>query len=91
MVSPLLLWPTFLSENTKESVTNLRSAMAMGTLSRMMENLVATSFWQTLEMKMPMEEAESVVKLSSMLWASTCTFSTTSCDLASFLKATASA
>lgn len=60
--------------------------MAMGTLRRIIENLVATSFWHTFEMKMPMEEAESVVKLSYMLCASTCTFSTTSCHFPSFLN-----
>jgi hypothetical protein len=55
-----------------------------------MEKLEAISFWQTLEMKMPMDDAETAVKLYSMLCGSTCTFSSTSCDFDYFLYETLS-
>jgi len=38
--------------------------MAMGTLIKMSEKLWDTSFWHTLEMKIPMDEAETVAMLS---------------------------
>lgn len=35
----------------------------MGTLIKMIEKLWEISFWQTFDMKMPMDEAETVVML----------------------------
>jgi hypothetical protein len=59
--------------------------MAMGTPIRMTEKVEAISFWQTLEIKIPMDEAETAVKLYSMLWGYTCTLSKMSCDFSYFL------
>jgi len=65
MSYPLELWPIFLSRYTKESVASFSRAMAIGTLIRMIEKLWETSFWHTFEMKMPIDEADTVVMLYS--------------------------
>ena len=61
---PLEFWPIVLSLYTKQSVASFRRAIAIGTLIRIMEKLWETYFWHTFEMKMPIDEAETVVILS---------------------------
>ena len=59
--------------------------MAMGTLMRISEKLLDTSFWHTFEMKIPIDEADTVAMLSSTVCGSTCTFRMTLCDFFYFL------
>jgi hypothetical protein len=55
----------------KHSLASFRRAIVMGTLIKIIEKKVGISFMQTLEMKIPIEEAETVVRLSSKVWGST--------------------
>jgi hypothetical protein len=47
---------------------------------RIIENLAGISLWQTLEMKIPMEVADTAVRLDYKVCGSTCTFKTIECD-----------
>lgn len=48
-------------------MASFKRAIAIGNPIRITENLEAISFWQTLEIKIPMDEAETAVKLYSIL------------------------
>jgi len=57
----------------------------MGMPIRMTEKPMGIYFWHTLEMNMPMDEADTAAMLYSKVCGSTCTFRMTVCDFLSFL------
>ncbi len=57
----------------------------MGTLIKIIEKQVGISLMHTFEMNIPIDEAETVVRLSSKVCGSTCILSSTECDFFSFL------
>lgn len=55
----------------KHSLASFSRAIVIGTLIKMTEKKVGIYLIHTLEMKIPMELADTVVRLSSKVWGST--------------------
>lgn len=86
--SPLEFWHKVLSLQMMHSLASLSRAIVMGTLIKIIEKQVGISLMHTFEMNIPIDEAETVVRLSSKVCGSTCILSSTECDFFSFLQET---